>query len=110
MEKYAVKKSFSKNSAAGSPIYAVCPRCGKRSPVLKFAWSWEEDETFAVIRCACGRFTVPFHEDRVAEVRLDNPYLPKERFLILLPREGEERLTRVGHCLMESWVEKAEGG
>ena len=67
------------------PLYAVCPRCGRRARIAKFIWDWEEDEAMAVVRCACGQSMLPYLESRVLKIDLNNPYMTENHFDLLVP-------------------------
>ncbi len=67
------------------PLYAVCPRCGRRAKITKFFWDWEEDETIALIKCTCGKSQMYYAESRVLQIDLVNPYMHEEHFNLLVP-------------------------
>ena len=82
------------------PLYAVCPRCGSRAEITRFIRDMEEDESFAMIKCACGRYRIPYVEGRVVSVDLNNPYMKEDHYDLLLPAAlTEDMWNRVSKCL-----------
>ena len=89
-------------------LFAVCPRCGKRAKILSYRWDWDAQQDFAKIRCVCGNICeVPFDENRIVDIDLNNPYMEVTHFRLLMPagmdREGV--WNKIGGCLMRSWTE-----
>ena len=88
-------------------LYAVCPGCGKRAKIVSHRWDWDADRDFAKVKCSCGTREVPFDEDRIVEIDLNNPYMEQAHFRLLMPAGMEERAwTKIGGCLMHSWAEE----
>ena len=80
------------------PLYAVCPSCGNKAAVRKFSWDGKE-ETHAVIRCVCGRYQVPYAQNRVLPIDLCNPYMPEEHYDLLIPAGWDNDLwNRISRC------------
>ncbi len=91
-------------------LFAVCPRCGKRAGILSYRWDWDREQDYAKIRCVCGISEVPFDENRIVDIDLDNPYMEEAHFRLLMPAGAEKNgvWNKIGGCLMRSWAE--EGG
>ena len=90
-------------------LYAVCPKCGKRAGVISIRWDWDAQQDFAKLRCVCGTAEVPFDENRVVDIDLDNPYMEQTHFRLLMPVGMEERTwNMIGGCLMHTWAEEAK--
>ncbi len=87
-------------------IYAVCPKCAKRAKILGYRWDWDAQQDFAKVKCMCGTHEVPFDENRVVEINLNNPYMELTRFRLRIPvNMNNETWNRVGGCLMRSWTD-----
>ena len=86
-------------------LYAVCPRCGDRGKVASLRWDWERGESFARVKCACGKSEIPYAESRVLEVSTNNPYLRRDHFRLLIPEswERDDKWHKVGQLLMAGW-------
>ena len=89
-------------------LFAVCPRCGKRARILSYRWDWDAQQDFAKVKCICGNVAeVPFDENRIVDIDLNNPYMAVTHFRLLMPagmdREGV--WNEIGGCLMHSWAD-----
>ena len=82
-------------------IYAICPGCGKRAQITGHRWDWNEDQDYAQLICECGRSEVPFAEERVLDINLNNPYMRESHFRMLVPEceDKDEIWDRIGRCL-----------
>lgn len=90
-------------------LFAVCPGCGKRARIAGHRWDWDADQDFAKVKCACGTYEVPFDEDRIVDIDLNNPYMEVTHFRLLMPKGMEtETWNMIGGCLMSSWAEEAK--
>ena len=82
------------------PLYAVCPRCGKRAKIIKFIRNDEEDERDALIKCTCGRYQIPYLEGQVVPIDLVNPYMKEDHYDLLIPAAlTEEMWNRISKSL-----------
>ena len=87
-------------------IYAVCPNCAKRGKILGYRWDWDAQQDFAKVKCQCGTHEVPFDENRVVEINLNNPYMKLTYFRLLIPPNMDNQTwNMVGGCLMHSWAD-----
>lgn len=88
-------------------LYAVCPKCGKRGKVLSCRWDWDAQQDFAKVKCVCGTWEVPFDENRIVDIDLDNPYMEITHFRLLMPAGMENNgvWNKIGGCLMHSWAD-----
>lgn len=88
-------------------LYAVCPCCGKRAKIASHRWDWNEGQDFAQVKCSCGTREVPFDQERIVDIDLDNPYMEQTHFRLLMPAGMQaETWNMIGGCLMESWTEE----
>ena len=87
--------------------YAVCPRCGKRAKILSYRWDWDAQQDFAKVKCVCGVSEVPFDENRIVDIDLNNPYMEVTHFRLLMPAgmDREGTWNKIGGCLMRSWTD-----
>ena len=88
-------------------LYAVCPKCGKRAKILSCRWDWDAEQDFAKVKCACGTWEVPFDENRIVDIDLNNPYMEITHFRLLMPAGMENNgvWNKIGGCLMRSWTD-----
>ena len=66
-------------------LYAACPRCGRRAEIRKFIWDWDEDVSFAQVRCVCGDSQIPYAERRVLKIDIKEAFLKEDHFDLLVP-------------------------
>ena len=86
-------------------LYAVCPGCGNRAKIISYCWNWDQDQAFAKIRCVCGIREVPFEEERVVDIDLNNPYMQEAHFRLLIPANMPEKTwNMIGGMMMSSWA------
>ena len=84
-------------------IYAVCPRCGKRARIVSYRWDWDAYESFAQVKCVCGKSEIPYDDDRVLDIDLNNPYMAETHYKLLFPRGWDtdrfDLWSRISECL-----------
>ena len=67
------------------PLYAVCPRCGKRAKITGTARGRDEDEKIAQVKCTCGTAQLPYREGQILKIDLNNPYMQEDHYDLIIP-------------------------
>ena len=67
------------------PLYAVCPRCGKRAKITGTARGRDEDEKIAQVKCTCGTAQLPYREGQILRIDLNNPYMQEDHYDLIIP-------------------------
>ena len=67
------------------PLYAVCPRCGKRAKITSTARGRDEDEKIAQVKCTCGTAQLPYREGQILKIDLNNPYMQEDHYDLIIP-------------------------
>ena len=76
------------------PLYAVCPRCGKRAKITGTARGRDEDEKIAQVKCTCGTAQLPYREGQILKIDLNtgwpNDLYNKRTVHMFDPETGEK--------------------
>ena len=88
-------------------LYAVCPRCGNKARIVSHRWDWDAEQDYVRVKCTCGGSEVPYSENRVIQIDLNNPYMQQDHFDLLIPvgwdTDRYEMWNKIGKCLMLNW-------